>query len=290
MALQIEPNNKEAYELLNTYSAERESEVVVEELKKLLVKDPNNKEVIYNLADIYCKIGEYELALIKIEKLLRNNPNDAMAHNILGRIYFEQGKRNPDIRDKNYKLAIDEYKKAIKAADKDPYFKGYVFLNLVYFYWAQGKMDLASEAFNKVVDYQPQNKYLWFLLRIMRFSTSSNQEPEKEILNHLLFYNLSKICEISCSRGVKLILLGYPNHYNFFQDGVRREIAEKYKIPFIDFATIFRKLLSEGKYSYRDLFLTDLGSHCNANGYRVMAEEIYKVIVSEIESKAVESN
>ena len=277
-ALQISPNNQQAKaELLNIYLAQRRFEVVIESLKKRLEKDPNNLGDLCQLASVYNRAEEYDLALSVLKKAQDVNPRDAHVHIILGLIYYNQGKNNPALREKSLKLAIGEYKKAIAYSRDDLGYKGAAYSNLADLYWKEGEIDLALETMMKALTCQPENKDFWVNLRTIRSSKFS--EEENNIFNLMLSYNLSKICEIARFYKIKLILLGYPSGGG--QDEIRKKISDEYEIPFIEFSALFTRLLSEKDYNYKDLFSDD-ADHCNVNGYRIMAEEIFKVIAYEL--------
>lgn len=82
------------------------------------------------------------------------------------------------------------------------------------------------------------------------------------------------MCNLS---DVKIILLNYPSEN---QNSIRKQIADKYKVRFIDIGFRFSKLLSN-EYQYRDLFSGD-ASHPNAKGYRVIAETVFEALQNEI--------
>jgi lysophospholipase L1-like esterase len=53
--------------------------------------------------------------------------------------------------------------------------------------------------------------------------------------------------------------------------------AHLFKIPLVDNFTIFEDKLKESKLNREDLFVKD--GHCNALGYGVIAENVYKSLV-----------
>jgi len=277
-ALLIDPDNQYAKaKLLDIYLAQNRFDVAIEELKKQLIRNPDNVGVLCKLASVYIRTEDYDLALSVLKKAQMISLKNPEVHIILGLAYFKQGRNNPEIKEKNLKLAIDEYKRAIVYSGENFGYKAMAYSNLADLYWKEGEVDLAIGVMMKALDCQPQNKDFWTQLHTIRSSKFSQEE--ENIFDLMLFYNLSKICEIGRSYKIRLILLGYPS--SNCKDEIRKNIAKKYKVTFIDFATLFERLLSEEGYNYKDLFSDD-ADHCNGNGYRIMAEEIFKAIAYEM--------
>ena len=70
---------------------------------------------------------------------------------------------------------------------------------------------------------------------------------------------------------VKVILGNYPEDPLLLKD-----IAEGYSIPFVDHYRVFKDLLLKGE-KRKSLFSTD-DSHCNAEGYAIMAKNVHEKI------------
>ncbi len=99
------------------------------------------------------------------------------------------------------------------------------------------------------------------------------------IFDKLLQYDLEKMITLAKNENTKLILLTYPTD-NMERGGdnfIIRTVAHKYDIPCVESASIFRLLLQKQKVEY--YFVP--GGHFNDNGYKVVAEEIYKIIKSD---------
>ena len=105
---------------------------------------------------------------------------------------------------------------------------------------------------------------------------------EKKEIERQLNYNLDRIMEIVKMYNIKVILMDYPVKVWQIRDILRKK-ADAHRIPFIDNYTIFEAKLKQALYKKEDLFVKD--SHCNAAGYNLIVENVYKVL---IESKMVD--
>lgn len=105
---------------------------------------------------------------------------------------------------------------------------------------------------------------------------SKNVDPA--ILQKLLDYNLSAIIGLARQYRVKVIIHSYPQG-GPYRKNVAEEVAVRLGIPFVDHARTFREAL-ETK-SFRDLFIYD-NSHPNKEGYRMIAENLYPVVLREM--------
>ncbi|MBD3263960.1 MAG: hypothetical protein GF375_02515 [Candidatus Omnitrophica bacterium] len=94
------------------------------------------------------------------------------------------------------------------------------------------------------------------------------------VLKDLLRYNLSRIVETAKKYGKHIILHNYPRG-DLYGDNITEEVAEHYKIPFVDNASVFNSLLKDKSFS--DLFIYD-NSHPNSYGYKIMAGNLYTII------------
>lgn len=94
------------------------------------------------------------------------------------------------------------------------------------------------------------------------------------ILMELLEYNLTRIADLARSNNIKIILHNYPRG-DLYGENIAERVAGRFNVPFVDnFATFNEKLKT---LSYQDLFLYDV-SHPNEQGYKLIAENLYKII------------
>lgn len=87
-------------------------------------------------------------------------------------------------------------------------------------------------------------------------------------------HDLKKIIEICRRRGAKVILQNYPisTKVNF----LLKQIAEEEKVVFVNNYITFERLFRSKK---RDKYISSDGAHCNANGYRIIAQKLYNKII-----------
>ncbi|MFC1515108.1 hypothetical protein ACFL5X_04315 [Candidatus Omnitrophota bacterium] len=96
---------------------------------------------------------------------------------------------------------------------------------------------------------------------------------DRYIQDLVLGYDLKEIVRIAGENNVKVILQTYSS--NYVADPVRK-ISRNFNVALVDNAKIFQEKLRDAKFE--DFFIAD--GHCNANGYRVIAENIYNTLVN----------
>jgi len=205
---------------------------------------------------------EVALAIEGYERVIELDSNNDEAYAKLGRIYENQ---------KKYEMAIEELQKALEINPNNLFARNCLW-NV---YFKQGKNRLAIEEIKEILKIDPQNDGL---RQITKFGLPPLEEFEDEELHDkLLRYDLEGIVELAKAKGIIPILLSYP----FINPGdkIRMEVANRYKIPFVDIASVFKKMRLSENYKEDDYF--SKCGHCNANGYKIMAEEIYGVLKTE---------
>lgn len=136
-------------------------------------------------------------------------------------------------------------------------------------------LNLLVEDLQKKLENNPnlRNKLIMdYFLFFKNIQTSyQNKEIEKRLREDLM-----QIVNICKKNNIKVIIQDYPLPYPM-ADMALRDTATKHSLPLVRNSRVFSELLKkEGKWTY---FLGD--NHCTALGYRVMAENIYKEIVSQ---------
>ncbi len=106
---------------------------------------------------------------------------------------------------------------------------------------------------------------------------------DMDVFKKTLKYDLTNIASLLKYRKIKLILLNYPGAW---VNETLKEIVEDKKIPFIDNQLIFeqKRLSDNNGYKREDYFAED--GHCNANGYKIIAETINKALSCELNAGA----
>lgn len=242
--------------------------------------DPKSRRESLLLGNIYCEEGKYGLALIVLEGYMKDNPaKDASTLFTLGRVYYMRGRgaaryKGLVIGKEDFGQATRILKEALLYADpEDLYLKGEIYSYLARLYLDQKENELAKEMMENALRCRPDDNFFQQFIRVI--SESSLSQEENEIFKKQLYYNLGCIINLCRLYNAKIILLNYPCEYT---GGIRKEIANKYKVPFIDIGSRFAELLSKCKY--KDLFSKD--EHPNANGYRVIAENVFEALRDEI--------
>lgn len=92
--------------------------------------------------------------------------------------------------------------------------------------------------------------------------------------------DLRQIAEVCAGMNTDLIFQDYPYPYPEI-DKALREIAKEYSLPMVQNGAVFMELMEENEKS--TYFQDD--SHCTARGYRVIAENVYGVIIRRVTEK-----
>ena len=92
-------------------------------------------------------------------------------------------------------------------------------------------------------------------------------------------FDLEEIVKIARAKHVPIFLQTYPNA-NYPE--INR-VAQEWSVPLVDHFQVFNDMWKTGKVDRYDFFenKTGWGGHCNARGYGVMAENIFKKLVEE---------
>ncbi len=237
---------------------------------------PEDKRVCFLLSNIYCEQERYDLALITMEEYIKNNPKDPVALFNLGRIYYKRGRTSPIAKEENFEQATRLFEESLPYIDShNLLLKGEVYFNLAQLYLDKGEKEVAIKMMDEALKYRPDNSVFRQFRRVILEPFLSSEE--NEIFDKVLYYDLGSIINLCRLYNVTVILLNYPSEN---QNSIRKEIADKYKVPFINIGSGFAELLSNG-YNYKDLFSNDI-THPNANGYRVMAETVFEALKQQI--------
>jgi tetratricopeptide (TPR) repeat protein len=268
-SLSIEHNKEKEYINLGfAYLDQRRDELAMRQAKNALELNPNNASGHLILGTVYRRKQIYDLAKSEIAKAIEINPKNSWAYSELGYIYFDESRIDPSVKEKNITLAIELLNKAIDLNPKEA--MPYLTLGHIYFFQL-GRADLAIKTARKVLEFDPTNDEAKRRLNIYQQPLVNHRAMDK-----LLEYDLKNIIKLAMDSEAAVIILGYPQIN--FKDKIRRKVALRYGIPFIDLYSIFNDLL-EG-HNQKDFFAAD--GHCNTNGYKIIAKEIYKVIKSDL--------
>jgi lysophospholipase L1-like esterase len=89
--------------------------------------------------------------------------------------------------------------------------------------------------------------------------------------------DLKRIIDLASAFGAEPLLMTHPNpKREQTLSSLLREAAEESAVPLIDLAPVFAKALEAGRWE--DYFIAD--GHCTDEGYRLMAEEVARMLLS----------
>jgi len=217
--------------------------------EKGIKSDPKNGRNYYAIAYIETWLGRYDSAAKWLKKAAEADPHITTDRYFtytcgrLGRYMLEIG-RCPD----GYNEFIQELKLIVaksRAKSSDT---------------ASASTQLNTKPFD-----QAGFMRLWAIPEALKFWVSSD---------------IKKIIEICHSQGIAVIVQNYPNGTDSFNECIR-ETAAQCSVPFVDNHRVFKSLWDRGEEP-KEYFEWENGTgHCNANGYRQMAENIYDKMAQE---------
>lgn len=176
---------------------------------------------------------------------------------------------------KDYDSAKREFKEAIK----DPTFIHHVFnIEWVFSFLCRVTQGDSKELAKEVNDLKEIIKAQYDF---------SVYEKIKEILDMLLFLtndmdiareilqsDLVKIYKIAKKNQIDLVLQTYPCFVSGMNETIKN-VSQELNIPLVDNYTIFKENLLT--HQEKDFFVPD--GHCNAEGYRLVAKNVYDVLI-----------
>jgi len=93
------------------------------------------------------------------------------------------------------------------------------------------------------------------------------------IFEEIAEHDMREMMEICRANNIRVIICSYP-----IESGrlyyIHKSIAQKFKVPFVDNFETFKRLSNKEKYLSKNNF-----GHPNEEGYRIIAENIYRCII-----------
>ncbi|MDD4909336.1 MAG: GDSL-type esterase/lipase family protein [Candidatus Omnitrophica bacterium] len=216
--------------------------------------DPGNPDANRQLGTIYREGAEYELA----EKCLTEAVRQGYGGD--GNIYVELGMVH---RIQNRPGLVRE---ELRRALVDPRAAALAFIEFQQTCADSSEFYKEMEAFSAGLKDRGSRRMIKAMIALHR---------DKEAIAAIMRDNFLKIYKACRDNGVGLILQTYPETENV-AEGVRH-IADRYDIPTVDNHLVFEKELN-GR-DRREFFVSD--DHCNAEGYRLIAEGVYEAMIRE---------
>ena len=100
-------------------------------------------------------------------------------------------------------------------------------------------------------------------------------KKNEEWIYKIICTNLIKMRDVSKKNNVGIIFQMYPVRH-IFNENIRK-IAKRFRIPLVDNQLLFqKKLITQDN---KDFFVAD--GHCNAKGYRIIAQNVYRILFKE---------
>lgn len=201
-------------------------------------------------------------AIKECKKAIEINPYDGEAHYFLGFLYLD---RSRELGNEANLLAIPEFRKAIK-------------INPIY--------EEAHEKLFSAYFRADEKKLAWEELKILCSINSKNEScrnlliygipnsKDRMIFKQMLRYDLENIIKPLFDKNLKIILLSYPGEN--WPNEVLRQVAVDYDLPFVDNESKFNELELLNGYKKEYYFAED--GHANANGYKIIADNVYKIL------------
>lgn len=215
--------------------------------------DPGNPDANRQLGTIYREGAEYELAeKCLIEAVRQGYSGDGNIYVELGMVHRIQNRPG---------LAREELRRALV----DPRAAALAFIEFQQTCADSSEFYEEMEAFSAGLKDRGSRRMIKTMIALHK---------DKEAIAAIMRDNFLKIYKTCRDNAVGLILQTYPETENV-AESVRR-VADRYDIPTVDNHLVFEKELN-GR-DRRDLFVSD--DHCNAEGYRLIAEGVYKTMLS----------
>jgi len=242
------------------FSEDGEYEEAIKWYKKAIEKNKKNKNVC---ADIYCSIGETNLFISEYSEVIKWCKKAIEIDSENFRSYCTLGKA---YRDMNFKKsALMCYKKALKI--NPLYFQNY--REVINLSIELNKYEENINFLQQFVNIYPEVKSFIIILK--------NKKNIIQEIKKWVKQDLKKIIKICRENRVKLILQNYPVYTEV--NSLLKQIAKEENIIFIDNYRSFRILLKQGGNGRK--YLSADEKHCNADGYRIIAGNVYNRILKE---------
>ncbi len=249
--------------------------------------DSNSVETLCNLAYFYYYVEEkfrhsppyscldekkIQMAETVYNKAFQIEPNSEFISYHLAHFYYVVGEDH--LYRHKYDLAVEFLLEAIKL---DPsFYVPYYLLARSQEFQSKYDANYIVELFRRMVKNNPglkKNK-----LFVKYFSFFQNREAWEEGINKQLGHNLEGIINLCQKKSIKIIIQNYPYPYAAANKALK-SIALEYSLSFVDNKAVFKPLVeSKGWETYFHFYN---GEHCSAEGYQIMAENVYSVFAGE---------
>ncbi len=239
------------------------------DIKNVSEEHSSDAERHLEAARAYETERKIEPAINECRKAIESNPHNEKAYFLLGFIYLHRcscGDRKISLR-----LAIENFKKAIRI---NPLVEDF-HENLFNAYYRIGEKDSAIEELRIIHALNPANEMVNALL-----THGLPEYNDMNVFKMTLAYDFRNIIRLLAAKDIKLILQDYPASW---ANDTLKKTAKVNKIAFVDNQAVFEEIQVAPGYKREDYFAED--GHCNENGYRIIAENAYNVLVTELKKE-----
>lgn len=262
--------------------------------EKAIALNPKKRRIYAELAWLYEDGGLYSQAEELLNKAIEAAPKDYQGYLDLGWFYRAR---------KDFLKAEKLFQEAIGMFPKE----AWIYIELGWLYNAQGQYSLAEKSFKKAeelcrnvnnfgIPYCNKGKHMQMIyggLAALYLENGQYKEAgyyydkadelRTKYFNPITKYNYQRIKEILDSRNIKLVCAQYPMRS---VKPLKNIFEGKGKVLFVDNERIFKDAVEKEGYGeyFNDIFAGDFG-HCTLKGNRLLAENISKVIISELSNR-----
>ncbi len=240
---------------------------VCQEYLRRGARDP---EILCATAYFHYKKGNYQLAEQLFKEAFKKSPHSEITRCKL--IFFYRKLAGEYVKEGRFDLAVEYYLKDIELEPRE--FPPYYLMSKAFELQSRYDCNLIIRSLQKMLKADPRlEKDRLFM---SYFTLFRNKQIFEIKINDWLKDELEQIVNLAQKNKIGLIIQNYPVSYPMANNALK-ETADKYSLPFVDNLVAFNRL---GDKSGKGNYISD-DDHCTSQGYRIIAENVYKILVSE---------
>jgi len=216
---------------------------------------PTVSSAYFSEGSLFLRRGEYDKAIHWFTEALKRDPGDYLSYEAIAFAYLEMNERQK---------AIPYFKKSILSGNPD----FFIFTNLRVCYKDSGREKEEAAFYRQFVGRFPQLRDYIVLLE---------REERQSTLDRWIEKDYRAIIERCKARNVPVLFLDYPRIVERTTD-ILRKVTHAYTVPFVCLSSFFYE--SRLRHPQVNYFASD-NAHCNADGYLVIAQQLYQRICKE---------
>ncbi len=271
--IEEDPSNINLWNLLTKKNIQQyQSNWIIKEINVLKQNIKTNPDIFDNYIaanTAYNLINKNKESIIWAKHELEKNPDNFILYYGIGNIYKTSG--DSANAHKWFLKTINVFEKSIKTNQKN--YNNYT--NIIY-----TKLISHDDEFINWFKQKNINKKQNIIDNEDKINKINTQNGPLVI--SWVTSDIKKVIKICQTQKIKLIIQNYPMRYGYndaiSENQTLENIAQKYSIPFVDNNQTFYQL---GETQDKFFQPKNQGTHCNANGYNLMAQNIYNKIIKE---------